>query len=409
MNDTDSNPQPGAAGRAAGESPNVHELTLDGKRIVLLGTAHISAQSAEEADRLIREVRPDSVCVELCEARHRALTRPELWREMDIVQVVRRKQASMLLAHLILSAFQRKLGDRLGIKPGAEMVKAMEAADAVGAELVLADRDIQITLLRTWRRLGWLDKFKLLGQLMLTLVTNPEMGEEEIEALKNQDMLTQVMDNFSRAFPRAKVSLIDERDRFLAEKIRTAPGQTVVAVVGAGHLKGIRQRLAAAGEGAEPVDLAPLLEVPPRGMAVRALQWGIPLLVLGLIGYGFLRADPEVSWQMVKIWVLANGTLSALGALLALAHPLTILIAFVAAPFTSLNPMVAAGWVAGLSEALLKRPRVRDFETLPADIVTLRGFWRNGITHILLVVALANVGSSIGTFGGLALMSALLG
>lgn len=405
MKDTDSKPQPGAAG----ESPNVHELTLDGKRIVLLGTAHISAQSAEEADRLIREVRPDSVCVELCEARHRALTRPELWREMDIVQVVRRKQASMLLAHLILSAFQRKLGDRLGIKPGAEMVKAMEAADAVGAELVLADRDIQITLLRTWRRLGWLDKFKLLGQLMLTLVTNPEMGEEEIEALKNQDMLTQVMDNFSRAFPRAKVSLIDERDWFLAEKIRTAPGQTVVAVVGAGHLKGIRQRLAAAGEAAEPVDLAPLLEVPPRGLAVRALQWGIPLLVLGLIGYGFLRADPEVSWQMVKIWVLANGTLSALGALLALAHPLTILIAFVAAPFTSLNPMVAAGWVAGLSEALLKRPRVRDFETLPADIVTLRGFWRNGITHILLVVALANVGSSIGTFVGLPLMSALLG
>ena len=156
-------------------------------------------------------------------------------------------------------------------------------------------------------------------------------------------------------------------------------------------------------------DLEPLNTLPPKGYLMRVIQWGIPLAVLGLIAYGFFTADASVSLEMIKVWVLANGILAALGAALALAHPLTILTAFLAAPLTSLNPMIAAGWVAGLCEAVLRRPRVRDFESLPGDIVTLRGFWRNGVTHILLVVALANLGSSIGTFIGLPLMTRLLG
>jgi pheromone shutdown protein TraB len=133
------------------------------------------------------------------------------------------------------------------------------------------------------------------------------------------------------------------------------------------------------------------------------------VIVIGLIGYGFFQADAQVSWQMIKIWVLANGILAAAGAALALAHPLTIASAFLAAPLTSLNPLVAAGWVAGFCEAVVHKPKVRDFENLPADITTLRGFWRNGITRILLVVALANLGSSVGTFVGIPLMSSLLG
>lgn len=396
---------PKQAPPATGFSENVHPLEIDGKQVFLIGTAHLSSKSAEEVAEVIHKVGPDSVCVELCESRHQSLLRPDSWREMDIIQVIRKKQATALLAHMILASFQRRMGDRLGIKPGAEMLSAIQAAERAGAELVLADRSIQVTLLRTWRNLGWWDKFKLVGQLMFTMVATPELDEKEVEALKRQDVLSQVMDAFSSAFPRAKVTLIDERDAYLSEKIRTSPGKKIVAVVGAGHVQGMLGRLT----GGEPVDLEPLMKIPPGNRAVYWLQWLIPVLVLGLIAYGFFSIDASVSWEMVKIWVLANGILAAIGTAMALAHPITIATAFVAAPLTSLNPMVAAGWVAGLCEAWVNKPKVRDFEALPGDIGSVRGFWKNGITRILLVVVLANLGSSIGTFVGIPLMTSLLG
>ena len=391
---------------ANGMPDHLKVLEVNGKKVHLLGTAHVSAKSAEEAKDLIHEIKPDSVCVELCESRYQSITKADAWPDMDLFQIVRKKQATTLLAHLILAAFQRRMGEHLGIKPGAEMVTAIEAANATGAELVLADRNIQATLLRTWRALGFFTKFRLLGQLILTLVMPTEMEEEEIEALKKQDMLTQVMEAFSQSFPKAKVTLIDERDLFLSEKIRTAPGKTVVAIVGAGHMKGILKLLET--ERKEAVDLEPLLVIPRGSYWGKAIQWGIPALVIGLIGYGFFAMDASVSWEMIKIWVLANGVLAAIGATLAFAHPITIVTAFVAAPITSLNPMVAAGWVAGLCEVIVHKPKVRDFETLPTDITSMKGFWRNRITRVLLVVALANLGSSLGTFIGLPLMSSLL-
>jgi pheromone shutdown-related protein TraB len=393
---------------AAQAAPATHRqvLTVDGKTVHLLGTAHISSQSEEEVGRMIAEVRPDTVAVELCEPRYHSLTRPDTWREMDLLQVVRNKRATLLLMQLVLAAFQKRLGEHVGIKPGAEMLRAIEAAEAQGAELVLADRNIQVTLLRTWRGLRWWEKFKLVFQMLVSLVASAEVSAEDIEALKQEDMLGQVMAAFADAFPRAKATLIDERDTYLAHKIRNAPGRTIVAVVGAGHLQGI---LAHLRREAGDASLAELEYVPPASPVAKGVQWLVPLIVLGLIGYGFVAADAGVSWRMVQIWVLANGLLSALGALLALAHPLTIAVAFVAAPLTSLNPMIAAGWVAGLCEAAIRKPRVRDFEALPQDIATLGGFWRNGITRILLVVALANVGSSLGTFIGIPWMTSLLG
>lgn len=384
---------------------HVTTLTVGKKEVTLVGTAHISARSAEEVAEVIAQVKPDAVCVELCEARHHSLMNPEAWREMDLVQVIRKKQATALLAHLVLAAFQRKLGDRLGVKPGAEMVQALESAGQVGAEVVLADRNIRTTLLRTWRTLHWWDKLKVIGQLPLTLLMSPTLDEQDIEALKSQDMLSQVMEAFSKSFPRAKVTLIDERDQFLSEKIRSAPGEKIVAVVGAGHVKGILEHLHGPRR---PVDMEGLMTVPRGGRVLFWAQWLVPVIVLGLIGYGFFSANAAVSWEMVKIWVLANGILAAAGAALALAHPVTILVAFLAAPLTSLNPLVAAGWVAGFCEAVLHKPRVRDFENLASDITSLRGFWRNGITRILLVVALANLGSSAGTLVGIPMMSSLL-
>jgi pheromone shutdown-related protein TraB len=213
------------------------------------------------------------------------------------------------------------------------------------------------------------------------------------------------MDEFARAFPRAKATLIDERDRYLAQRIRTAPGKTIVAVVGAGHLAGMLERLRMpAGE----PDLSPLTRLPRAGWAGRAVQWAIPALVLALVGYGFVHADAKASLAMITIWFLGHGLLAGLGAALAFAHPLSILTAVVAAPFTALNPMVAAGWFAGLTEAITHKPRVRDFETLPHDLTSFRGFWRNGVTRVLLVVALANLGSTVGTFVSIPLMTAVL-
>ncbi len=208
-------------------------------------------------------------------------------------------------------------------------------------------------------------------------------------------MLSQVMESFARAFPRGKSTLIDERDAYLTEKIRGAEGHTIVVVVGAGHMPGILARLREAN--AQPADLAALETTPGKSLITRGLQWGIPLAILALIAYGFATGGAELGLRLVITWVAFNGVLSALGALAALGHPLTILTAFLAAPLTSLNPLVAAGWVAGLVEAYLRRPMVRDFEALPTDILTLTGFWRNAITRILLVVALSNLGSSAGT------------
>ena len=400
---------------------NVHRLTLYGVPVHLVGTAHISQKSAEEVEQLIAQERPSHVAVELCEARAQSIKNPDDWRKMDLFQVIRTNRATLLLFNIILSSFQRKLGEQVGIKPGTEMVRAMDAAETTGSKVVLADRNIQTTLRRTWRRLGLWDKAKMLIEGIGALVWSPEMDAEEVEALKGKNMLAEVMDQFAKAFPRVKEVLIDERDVYLAEHIRQsaeeaskaspqnskadAPQPAVVAVVGAGHVPGILKTL----ESEAPNDLTPLDAIPRASIWGKVIQWGIPLLVLGLITYGFTTSGADVSWEMVKIWVLANGVLSALGALLALAHPLTILTAFVAAPITSLNPMVAAGWVAGMAEIFLRKPKVADFEELAAGLKTFGQFWRNGVIRVLLVVALANVGSSIGTFVGIPFMSALLG
>ena len=404
------NPPPPASPPLQAHPPRVLPATvttipLGSRTLHIIGTAHISQRSVEDVRETIALIKPDTVCVELDEARHKALMNKEAWREMDLVQVIRKKQATLLLTHLVLSAFQRKLGEHLGIQPGAEMACAVESTREAGAELVLADRDIRTTLRRTWARLGWMDKFRLAYQFLGALVLPPDMDAVEIEQLKEKDMLSQVMETFAREFPRAKEVLIDERDTWLSDRILTAPGQTVVAVVGAGHVPGILRHMS---QHPEPVDLKPLAVIPPPGLLGRALGWGIPLLVLGLIGYGFTVGQAAVSLDMILVWVLATGSLAALGTAAALGHPLSILSAFLAAPLTTLHPLLAAGWVAGLVEALVRRPRVRDFESLPTDMVTLRGFWRNGITRILLVVVLANLGATVGVLIGIPLMTRLL-
>ncbi len=383
-------------------SSNVHHLTSNDKQIVLVGTAHISQASVDEVREVIQHEAPDAVCVELCASRLEAIRNPDAWKKTDLFQIIKEGKTFLLLGNLLMSSFQRRIGKQLGVQPGAEMLEGVRAAESTGATLVLADRDVRTTLQRTWRSLKFWDRTKLLGQLVASVFSNEEVSADEIEAMKQGDALAEAMDALASQSPHIKRVIIDERDAYLAEKIRNAPGEKIVAIVGAGHVPGILKQID------EAHDLAELEYVPPPSRWGKLLSWGLPLLIVGLIGYGFVVSGQDASFEMIQRWFLINGALSAVGVLAAFGHPLTILTAFVAAPFTSLNPMIAAGWVAGLVEAFVHKPKVEDFESLNEDITTLKGFWRNKITRILLVVVFANLGSSIGTFlGGFAVASLL--
>lgn len=378
------------------------EIIIGDKRIILVGTAHISRESIDEVEQVIRGEKPDAVCVELCPSRYDSIRNADRWKNMDIVKVIKEGKAPMLMANLVLSAFQKKMGDKLGVKPGAEMIAAINVAEEVDAEMVLADRDVTITLKRAWRGLSFWGKIKLMFQIMVGVFETPDISAEDVEELKKGDMLTEAIEAMAKELPSIKSVLIDERDQYQATKIMESAGETIVAVVGAGHVPGIKKHLG------KPVNLLELETLPKKGNLGRYLKWFIPMLIIGIIGFGFFHVDKSVSLEMIKRWVLANGVLSALGAAIAGGHVITIMVAFLAAPLTSLNPAIAAGWVSGLTEAWVRKPRVEDFENLATDITSIRGFRRNEITRILLVVVLSNVGSSIGTFIGIPLITKLL-
>lgn len=377
---------------------NVHRISLGDREIILVGTAHVSRESADLVERVIEGERPDTVCVELCQSRYDAVTKKEEWEKTDLFQVIRKKQAAQLFAQLLMASFQKRLADRFGVRPGEEMLRAVARAKASGAQVVLADRDIRTTMMRTWRKMGFMSRLRIAAEIPLSFLFSEEITEEDIENLKNRDALETALQAFGSKLPEIRETLIDERDRYLAQSISHAPGKKIVAVAGAGHVPGILRYLG------KEQDLEELMRIPPPGSLGRIISWAVPLGILALIIAGFFRSGTAAGMGMVKWWVLANGVLAALGAIAAFAHPATIAASFAAAPFTSLNPMIAAGWVAGLVEASLRKPRVSDFVHLREDISSFRGFWRNKITRILLLVIFVNIGSVAGTFAAIPLM-----
>ncbi len=386
--------------------PNENEMIQrlpDGEReIILIGTAHVSKQSVQLVQTMIEQEIPDTVSVELCRSRFYALRQKDRWRNTNIVKVVREKKAFLLLSNLLMASFQKRLAEKLDIRPGAEMLQAIKTAEAVGAEIHLADRDIQVTLSRTWRTMRLWNKLKLLFQLFLSLGAVDEIGEKEIEEMKKQDVLATLLSEITKSLPDLKAILIDERDRYLAQKIKTAPGNKILAVVGAGHLAGILKYWDT------EQDIKALEVIPPPKAITGVFKWGLPIVILGLFIMGFFMGGANTGGDMITWWVIANGALAGLGALVALAHPLTIVSSVVAAPLTSLNPAIAAGWVSGLVEAFSRKPRVKDLENLPRDIISIRGFWKNKVTRILLVVVFTNLGSAVGTFVAIPMMVKLL-
>lgn len=367
----------------------VSRCTVGDKEIFIVGTAHVSQASVDDVRETIKEVDPDCICVELCKPRYEAMVEKTRWKKMDIFQIVKDGKAVFLLGQLLMSSYYKRIAEKLGVEPGAEMKAAIEMSE--GKELVLADRKIEVTLKRVWRHLGLFEKFKIFSQMMASIVSTDEVTEEMIEELKAGEELDGIMDSFAKAFPQVKERLIDERDLYLAEKIRSCPGKRVVAAVGAGHVPGILRAIE------EPRDLKPLEEIPPVGTFGKVAKWILPLAILALLILGISRGGSQQAIDSALVWIIAHGVLSGTGALIALGHPLTILASAVASPITSLNPMIAAGWVAGLVQAWVKKPTVEDFENLPDAVSTVSGFWMNPVSRVLLVVVLANLGSGLGT------------
>ena len=380
----------------------IQHLTVGPKNILLVGTAHVSQESTDLVKQTIETEKPDTVCIELCESRYQSIRHKNRWQDMNIIKVIREKKTFLLLSNLLLASFQKRIADKLDIQPGAEMLQAIESAQEADAQVVLADRDIRITLSRIWRETGLWDKLKIIFQLALSLGNVDEITEEDIEKMKQEDMLQALLSEVEKSLPVVRKILIDERDRYLAHKIKSAQGDKIVAVVGAGHVPGILTYWD------QEIDTRALETIPPKRNLSGILKWLLPALIIVLLLLGFFYGGAATGKDMLTWWILANGVLAGLGAVLALAHPLTILSAILAAPLTSLNPLIAAGWVSGLVEAFASRPKVRDLESLPHDILSVKGFWHNKLTRILLVVVFTNLGSAIGTMIAIPLMLKLL-
>lgn len=372
---------------------NITRINLNGKELILIGTAHVSKQSAVQVKEVIERERPDSVCIELDEQRYQSVMDSNKWREMDIFKVIKEKKATLLLMNLAISSFQNRLAKQFDIKPGQEMIQGIESAKETGANLVLADRNIQITFSRIWHNIGLAGKAQLLSAIFLSIFSKDTISEEDLEKMKSQDTLNTILAEFTKSFPKLKTPLIDERDQYLAQKIKDAPGDKVVAVLGAAHVPGIKIEIY------KEHDLEVLSQKPPKSIVPKIIGWAIPLLIISVIAYTFF-ANPSAGFDQAFSWILWNGSLAAIGAAVAFGHPLAILAAFIAAPITSLYPLLAAGWVSGIVQAYIRRPNVGDFETLSEDVFTIKGFWDNKVTRILLVVVLTNLGSTLGTIIG---------
>jgi pheromone shutdown protein TraB len=407
---------------------SVTELVSGDTTFHIVGTAHISQRSVDEVRAVIAEVRPDVVCVELDRARHDTLIKANAFRDLDVFKVVREGRTLYLLAHLALASYQRRLGNRLGVKPGAELLAAVEAAGAAGIPVELIDRDINITLKRTWRNLGVWKRSMLLASLIVGFdrddkanKAGPPRGEAEsigdaesptmgpitaqtIEDLKEPKALSEMLAELGRVVPEIKAPLIDERDQYLASKLTEvgAGRRTVVAVVGAAHVPGIQANLGT------PIDRARLERVPPPSLVWRIIKWLVPALFIVALIWGWQRSDTTSLLEMMLAWILPTSIAAGGLTLLARGSLLSVLSAIVVSPIAAIHPLLGTGMVVGVVEAWRRRPSVADCERLPEDVQSFRGFWRNPVTRIFVVAIASGIGTAVGFWVGVGWVASLL-
>jgi pheromone shutdown-related protein TraB len=371
----------------------------NGVNITLVGTAHVSKESVALVEEKILTGNFDCVAVELCPPRYENLVNQSWWKNLDIYEIFKKKKAALLLVNLALSAYQRRLGEKIGIEAGREMIRATELAAEQNIRLEVVDRDITTTLHRLVTEVSFWQKIKIFSGLVVGIFVGEEVDQEQIENLKKGDMLHSVIEEFGESLPQIKNVLIDERDEYMTGKLEMLSAsengpKNILALVGAGHLIGMESAFES------PPDQKRLEELSRKPSPSRTgyyVGWAICVFILGMFYVGY-QQSPELGWNLVVTWVAINGGLSALGAALALAHPVSVMAAFLAAPLTSLNPTIGAGMVVGLVESYLRKPKVSDFERLREDIASLPMWWKNGVVRVLLIFFFANVGSVIGTY-----------
>lgn len=373
-------------------------LELNNRKITLIGTAHVSAESISEVENVISDVKPDCVAIELDEKRYESITNPDKYRELDIIKVLKRKEGFLLLANIVMASFQKRMGKNAGVKPGEEMVAAINKAKELNIPTALVDRPIQITFRRAWKKTSAYGKTQLLSALLASGFSKDEISSEEIENLKQASEMDSMMKELSELMPAVKQVLIDERDQYLASHIWKAEGNNIVAILGAGHLPGVEAHLKKIAENQASTDTSEIASIPESGIFSKIMMWLIPALIVAVIAFGFYIGGKDAGSKMALNWILWNGILAGLGALIAGGNPLTILVSFVGAPVTSLCPFIGVGIVAGIVQAAICKPQVKDLETLSDDAGSIKGFYKNKILRVLLVFLLSSVGSSIGTF-----------
>ncbi len=387
---------PQAVPGTARSSPEVHILTVEDKTIILVGTVHVSRESADLVRAVIEEERPDAVCVELDSRRYEALSQQQKWEAFDLKEVIRKKQLSTMLANVLLASYQKRLGDQLGVLPGTEMLEAINVAKKHDIPIALCDRDVRVTMRRAWRSTPFFKKSMLVSSLIVGVFDTKPVSEESLQELRKQDVLSEMMQELGREVPTLKTVLIDERDRYLAEKTLQAEGKTIVSVVGAGHVEGIKNIL----QGERQANLDSLDVIPPMSPAWKWIGWAIPAIIVGsiaLIGY---QKGAAAAGDNALFWIVANGIPSGLGALLAWAHPFTIIVAVVGAPFTSLTPVIGVGYVTAFVQAYMQPPIVREFQTVAEDVVIPWRWWQSRLLRVFLAFLFPTIGSVIGTWVG---------
>ncbi len=384
----------------------IKEFRIGDSRITVLGTAHVSKTSADLVTELLESGEYSDVAIELCESRFQALQDPEAMAKMDLLKVMRTGRAPMVIASLALGAFQQRIADQFGIEPGAEMRAAIKTSKDKDLGLFLIDREIGTTLKRVYQQVPWWKRTMIFTGLIGSVVTSKEIEEEEIEKLKQGDMLESTFQEFAEQSEDIYRPLIDERDQYMASRIyqvvQEKNPENLLAVVGAGHLKGIGNYLnehtqAKPGNDEIVAGLDELNSIKKKKSLWKWLPWLIVVLILSGFALGFSRS-PELGLSMLSDWVLINGALTSLGAILAAAHPFTIIGAFIAAPLTSLNPTIGAGMVTAAIELYMRKPTVDDFAKLKHDTKDWKGWWHNRVSRVLLVFFFCTLGSAIGTW-----------
>ncbi len=374
----------------------VRLCVINGRELILVGTAHVSKESAELVRKVVEQEMPDRVCVELDLQRFKALTQKQRWEALDIKSVIRNKQLSTLMTNLLLAAYQKKLGLKIGVMPGTELLEATAVAEENDIPVSLCDRDVRITLSRAWRCTPVFKKVVLLSAIFASVFDDREVTESDIKNMLKGDVLSELMKELGEAMPTLKTVLIDERDVFLAEMIRQVSGDRVVAVVGAGHLNGIENAL----RDGDICDLDALKEIPPVSHLWRWIGWGVPIVIVSAITYIGWTRGLDAAEDNVVFWILANGIPCAIGAILALAHPITVLVAFVAAPITSLTPVIGAAYVTAFVQAWLCPPIVKEFQTVGEDIAVFKTWWQSRLLRVFLAFLLPGLGSLLGSIIG---------